>query len=85
MDPQSSLREALRFARRDLRPDAERVPGVVLALYRVAADIRPYEVAGVLNVSRQYVGALEVKGATIEVAGRFRAAVDTVAAERQSS
>lgn len=80
--PAAALRTALRFATRDLAPSAERVDGTTLALYRVAAGVAPIDVARALDTSRQYVAKLEDKGAVMETAGRYRAAVDIVAAGR---
>jgi len=81
-DPAAALRAALRFANRDLAPSVERVDGRTLALYRVAAGVRPFEVARALDSNRQYVFSLETDGAIVSTAGRYRAAVDLVAAER---
>jgi len=80
-DPATSLRTALRFATRSLAPSTARVDGITLALYRTAAGVSAADVARALDASKQYIGKLEARGALIETAGRYRAAVDAIAAE----
>jgi DNA-binding transcriptional regulator YiaG len=76
MNPTANLRAAVRFATRAAAPSTERVPGITLTLYREAAGVSAVDVARVLDATKQYVAKLERHGATIETAGRFRAAVD---------
>ncbi|MCU0505706.1 MAG: helix-turn-helix domain-containing protein [Chloroflexi bacterium] len=78
----AALRTALRFAQRDLPPTTARVDGLTLALYRVASGVTGSEVAGHLNVSKQYVSRLETEGAVVRSAGTYRAAVDMLAAAK---
>jgi hypothetical protein len=78
--PITALRAAVRFAARDLAPSTERVPGVTLALYRVAAGVPAVRLASHMDVSKQYISKLETEGATISSAGSYRVAVDDVAA-----
>jgi hypothetical protein len=85
MEAATSLRAALRFAQRRVAPSSSRVPGQTLALYRVACGVTAGEVGQRLNVSKQYVSKLETNGATIESAGRYRAVVDQIAAERRAT
>lgn len=73
------LRVAVRFADRDMPASVVRVTGVTLTLYRIAAGVSAKDVASVMDVSKQFISKIEAEGATIEVAGRYRAAVDTVA------
>lgn len=75
------LRSALRFSQRRLAPSSTRVDGTTLALYRVACNVAAGDVARLMNVSKQYVSKLEAEGATVETAGRYRVAVDQLAAD----
>ncbi len=84
MDPIRNLNAAVRFARRSLAPTVERVPGVVLMLYREASGVPAIEVATRLDVTKQRVSTMEREGCTIEQAGAYRAAVDRCAAERRT-
>lgn len=80
--PIANLRAALRFATRSLPAGTDRVPGTTLRLYREAAHVSSGDVARVLDVSKQMLSKMEGTSATIESAGRFRAAVDILAADR---
>lgn len=80
--PIANLNAALRFARRALPPTHDRVPGTSLLLYREASHVSAAEVATRLDVSKQRISAMEKAGTTIDLAGRYRAAVDQIAAER---
>ena len=79
------LRGAIRFARRQLRATDEWVPGITLALYRVACRVTAVSVADRLDVNKQRVSAMERDGCSIEAAGRYRAAVDQIAAEIEAA
>lgn len=78
----TNLRAALRFAQRDLSPSAEKVAGVTLTLYREAAGVSAVDVAQALDVSKQRVSTIEKNGTTVDIAGRYRAAVDMLAGSR---
>jgi len=77
----ANLRAALRFALRELPETHDRVPGTSLILYREASHVTAAAVAQRLDVSKQRVSAMESRGASMELAGRYRAAVDQIAAE----
>ena len=77
----ANLNAALRFARRALPPNAERVPGSSLTLYREASHVTAAAVAERLDLSKQRISAMESTGAPIELAARYRAAVDQIWAE----
>lgn len=72
----TALRAALRFAARDLPPFAVRVDGTTLTLYRIAAGVTALDVAAALDVSKQRVSTMEKAGCPVELANRYRAAVD---------
>jgi transcriptional regulator with XRE-family HTH domain len=52
---------------------------VVLRLYREAAGVGMSDVGSALDLSKQMVSKMENGDASIEAAGRYRAAVDLIA------
>lgn len=82
MEAISNLRAAARFAHRRYAASATTIPGLVLALYRVASGVSATEVANRLGVTKQRIANIERDGCPRDYAERVRAAVEQIAAER---